>query len=93
MPDSPALWLFKKLYGSHSNSVKWINERSVGGGGWKPTEYFGEPDRERRGGRNSARGGLGKAQPALQDDPSVDDTYTDEYTAESQSQYTMETYE
>ena len=36
--------------GSHSNSVKWIDERSEAGGGRKPTEDPREPDRERRGG-------------------------------------------
>jgi len=73
---------------SNSNSVKWIDEKSDMGG--KLTEDVREPERDQyeRGGR---RGGGKPSQ--RQDDPSVDDTYNDGYTVESQSQYTMETYE
>ncbi|KAL9181688.1 hypothetical protein ACHAXT_012031 [Thalassiosira profunda] len=70
--------------GSNSNSVKWIDEKSDAGG--KLTEDVREPERESR--REKARGRKAR------DDPSVDeDAYNDGGTVESQSQYTMETYE
>lgn len=85
--------------GSNSNSVKWIDEKSDIGG--KLAEDV-QPDRgdshrnnndRNRDGRDNRGGGSGKNQQTRQDDPSVDDTYNDGYTVESQSQYTMETYE
>ncbi|KAL7466988.1 hypothetical protein ACHAXS_007256 [Conticribra weissflogii] len=67
-----------------SQSVKWIDEdepknnESSG----KSREDGRETDRNRRDGERKGR-----------DDPSIDDTYNDGYTVESQSQYTMETYD
>ena len=70
-----------------SQSVKWIdegkNEDDNGDTGGVPREDGREPERDRRDGGRKTR-----------DDPSVDDdTYNDGYTVESQSQYTMETYD
>ena len=72
--------------GSNSNSVKWIDEKSDAGG--KLTEDVRAPEKESR--REKARSRKAR------DDPSVDeDAYNDNDggTVESQSQYTMETYE
>lgn len=67
-----------------SQSVKWIDEdeNKNDDGGGKSREDAREQDRNRRDGGRKGR-----------DDPSIDDTYNDGYTVESQSQYTMETYD
>lgn len=71
--------------GSNSNSVKWIDEGK--GNNNKLTEENIDEENHRSG-----RGDRGRGK---RDDPSVDEeTYDDGgYTVESQSQYTMETYE
>ncbi|KAL7538773.1 hypothetical protein ACHAXR_008786 [Thalassiosira sp. AJA248-18] len=79
-----------------SNSVKWIDEKSDMGG--KLTEDVargggGGGDSKQRD-SSSRRKEASRHAKVPQDDPSVDDTYNDgQYTIESQSQYTMETYE
>lgn len=90
---------------SQSNSVKWVDDGketklNVGGGGmnggggrkgWSRRDEeddMEEPRRSRGGGKNSS-----SKRRDERDEVSVgDDTY-DQYTVESQSQYTMETYE
>lgn len=73
-------------FGSNSNSVKWIDEKSDKRG--KLTKEVDDVKGKKGGGGSSSRG-----KPLRNDDVSVDDTYNDGYTVESQSQYTMETYE
>jgi hypothetical protein len=78
--------------GSNSNSVKWVDEKSDTGG--KLTEVV--HDGRNAGGAAKGGGGGGggnRGAKSRNDDVSVDDTYNDGYTVESQSQYTMETYE
>lgn len=79
--------------GSNSNSVKWIDEKSDMGGKLTEDVRGGEADRDHRGGGGGRGSGGGGNRNKVRDDPSVDDTYNDGYTVESQSQYTMETYE
>jgi len=78
--------------GSQSNSVKWIDEKSdLGARGKLAAAEDSIQEEPRKGGR----GGSNKHSSA-RDEYSVDDegTYDDGgYTVESQSQYTMETYE
>jgi len=74
-------------FGSNSNSVKWIDEKSDKRGKLT-TEEVDDVKGKKGGGGSSSRG-----KPLRNDDVSVDDTYNDGYTVESQSQYTMETYE
>ena len=75
------------LGSNNSNSVKWIDEKSDLGGKLADDVR----DSSGRGGERSRNNG----RKAARDEPSVDDdgTYNDGYTVESQSQYTMETYE
>lgn len=72
---------------NNSNSVKWIDEKSDMGG-----KLMEKIDDDNNVGR-SAKGGGNRGSKSRNDDVSVDDTYNDVYTVESQSQYTMETYE
>lgn len=74
--------------GSNSNSVKWIDEGAGKKNAKKESSSkivdSGESERERKSSSRRSKS---------RDDPSVDDTYTDAYTVESQSQYTMDTYD
>jgi hypothetical protein len=74
-------------FGSNSNSVKWIDEKSDKRG--KLTEEVNDV----KGKKGDGGGSGSRGKPLRNDDVSVDDTYNDGYTVESQSQYTMETYE
>lgn len=78
---------------SQSNSVKWVDD------GKKKTDRGGrrdfdmDVDEPRRGTRGSSKGRSSKRRDERDEISVGEDTYDDQYTVESQSQYTMETYE